>query len=51
MGKKSNSDLRQFRAPCVTNKKQKDYLMHDGIDEPLADEMVRIKRRRKRKEV
>lgn len=50
MGKKSNNELRQFHDAATMHKKEKDYLVHTGMDEDLADEMATTKRKRKRKE-
>lgn len=47
MGKKKNNDLRQIPNETRTQRKEKDYLVNTGIDEDLADEMTKTKRKRK----
>ena len=49
MPKKSNKDLRESSSSTVEYTKQRKFLIDEGVDESLAEDFTRSKKRRKPK--
>jgi hypothetical protein len=47
VGKKKNKDLREYSNTAVELSREKRFLISDGIDESLAEDMTRCKVKRK----
>ena len=46
MAKKKNNELRKQNDARKEHEKEKDYLIRNGLDEAIADEITRTKKRK-----
>lgn len=48
MSKKKNSDLRRINSERKEHEREKDFLIRNGLDESIAEELTRTKKQKRR---